>query len=58
MTYRAIAIGVVEDGHPLQFFSGDATVIMAWARSTATAKHCKVKVHQTREVLIATVGND
>ena len=55
MIYRAIAIGVTIDGHGIQFFSQDATVIAAWAHATAAAHHAPVEIYQIRDVLIETV---
>lgn len=49
MKYRAIAVNVVKDGHPVQFFSDSRKEADAWARKVSDTEQCTVQVFESRE---------
>lgn len=49
MKYRAIAIGVMRDGRPLQVFSVHEGTVLKWAEQTVKAEKCDVEVYILEE---------
>jgi hypothetical protein len=58
MKYRAVAVGVTRDGHPVQSFAQDLINIEAWAKITAAAEHCTVDIWRIREEFVESVSAD
>lgn len=55
MKFRAIAIGVMRDGHPLQTYSAQESTVLKWADQTAKEEKCEVDVFILEERLIKKV---
>ena len=49
MKYRAIADGLVKDGHPVQILGHNYENVKDWAVRTANAEHCDVRIYETTE---------
>ena len=49
MKYRAVADGLVKDGHPVQILGHDYWNVKDWAKRTANAEHCDVRIYETIE---------
>jgi len=50
--YRAVAVGLQHDGHPVQAISHSQADILDWANKIRNAHDCMVKVFVTREFLL------
>ena len=53
MRYRALAVNLVKDGHPVQFFSNSLPEISGWSRKVADAERCTVLVFEIKEERIS-----
>ena len=52
MKYRAIAIGVLNVGHPVQSYNQHLRGIQEWARIVSDAYGCKVNIYAIEERLM------
>ena len=55
MKYRAIAVGLLKDGHPVQCFSASGAEIKNWAEAVANKELVAVEIYAIREELILTI---
>jgi hypothetical protein len=55
MKYRAIAVGVENDGHPLQAFSEHLPNVKQWAESIRDKYKAPVRIFVMEERLLETV---
>lgn len=55
MKYRAVVVGLTEDGHPIQEFSSNLDVIRIWAKEMATKKSARVRILALTEVDVESV---
>jgi len=55
MKYRALAVGVTQNGVPLQNFSHNEGSLLKWARMIAESHKCPVKIFIWEERLVQTV---
>lgn len=53
--YRALAVGIEHDGHPVQKVSGSMNDIHDWAQCTMKRYNCVVKIYVTHEFLLKSV---
>lgn len=55
MKYRAVAVGIAKDGHPLQSYAIHEATILKWASQTANTEQCAVEVFVFEERLVHTI---
>jgi hypothetical protein len=55
MRYRAVAVGVEHDGHPVQFFAQEEESAIRLAQVIADQENVPVQIFRREEKLIGTV---
>jgi hypothetical protein len=53
MRYRALAVNLEKDGHPVQFFSNSLFEANSWSQKVADAERCTVFVFEIKEERIS-----
>jgi hypothetical protein len=54
MKYRAVAIGLVKDGHPVQNLSNSLETVELWAKKTHESDGVPVEIYIREETLLRT----
>ena len=49
MRYRALAVNLEKDGHPVQFFSNSLVETNSWSQQVADAERCTVFIFEIKE---------
>lgn len=55
MKYRALAVGLVKDGHPVQNFGHARGPLEKWAREISQTEHVEVRIFIWEERLIDSI---
>ena len=57
MKYRALAVGIMQNGVPLQSFSHNELSLVKWAREISAMHKCPVKIFIWEERLVQTIDS-
>lgn len=55
MKYKAIAINLTKDNHPVHNYSNSLQVIQTWAKETAEKEQVRVDIYRVEEVFVDVV---
>lgn len=54
INYRAVAVGLLRDGHPVQYFGQHLTKVALWAEAITKQDRVPVDIYEYKEVLLRT----